>query len=102
MRKATIAEFVEDADTLALLKRFGVDMVQRFLPRHRAQRPPGGGEAYRLTDGRARQVEAAANEVTYEGSSFFGRLFRRKVGLAPAQYRKRFGLLRRALRTGTA
>ena len=27
----------------------------------------------------------------------FGRLFRRKVGLTPAQYRKRFGQLRRAL-----
>jgi EAL domain-containing protein (putative c-di-GMP-specific phosphodiesterase class I) len=30
MCKATIAEFVEDTETLALLKRFGVDMVQRF------------------------------------------------------------------------
>jgi AraC-like DNA-binding protein len=47
-------------------------------------------------------VEAAANEVTYEGSSFFGRLFRRNVSFAPAQYRKRFGSLRKALQTGTA
>jgi diguanylate cyclase (GGDEF)-like protein/PAS domain S-box-containing protein len=30
MRKITIAEFVEDAETLAMLKRFGVDMVQGY------------------------------------------------------------------------
>jgi diguanylate cyclase (GGDEF)-like protein len=30
MRKITIAEFVEDAETLALLRRFGVDMVQGY------------------------------------------------------------------------
>lgn len=42
-------------------------------------------------------VEAIANEVGYEDASFFGRLFRRKVGLTPAQYRKRFGHLRKAL-----
>jgi len=42
-------------------------------------------------------VEAIANEVGYEDTSFFGRLFRRKVGLTPAQYRLRFGSLRRAL-----
>jgi transcriptional regulator GlxA family with amidase domain len=40
-------------------------------------------------------VEAIANEVGYEDTSFFGRLFRRKVGLTPAQYRLRFGSLRR-------
>ncbi len=43
-------------------------------------------------------VEAIANEVGYEDASFFGRLFRRKVGLTPAQYRLRFGSLHRALR----
>jgi transcriptional regulator GlxA family with amidase domain len=42
-------------------------------------------------------VEAVANEVGYEDTSFFGRLFRRKVGLTPAQYRMRFGSLRRVL-----
>ncbi len=42
-------------------------------------------------------VEAIANEVGYEDTSFFGRLFRRKVGLTPAQYRRRFGSLRRIL-----
>lgn len=43
-------------------------------------------------------IEAVANEVGYEDAGFFGRLFRRKVGLTPAQYRKRFQSLRRALR----
>ena len=42
-------------------------------------------------------IEAIANEVGYEDAGFFGRLFRRNVNLTPAQYRKRFGSLRRAL-----
>ncbi len=42
-------------------------------------------------------IEAVANEVGYEDASFFGRLFRRNVGLTPAQYRKRFGGLRKVL-----
>jgi transcriptional regulator GlxA family with amidase domain len=43
-------------------------------------------------------VEAIANEVGYEDASFFGRLFRRKVGLTPAKYRLRFGSLHRVMR----
>lgn len=42
-------------------------------------------------------IEAVANEVGYEDGSFFGRLFRRKVGLTPALYRKKFLTLRRAV-----
>ena len=42
-------------------------------------------------------VEAIANEVGYEDAGFFIRLFRRQVSLTPAQYRKRFGSMRRAL-----
>lgn len=42
-------------------------------------------------------VEAIALEVGYQDTSFFGRLFRRKVGLTPAQYRRRFGSLRQGL-----
>lgn len=45
-------------------------------------------------------IEAIANEIGYEDASFFGRLFRRKVGLTPAHYRKRFGTLRQALGQG--
>src|SRR5690606_24187166 len=46
-------------------------------------------------------VEAIANQAGYEDASFFGRLFRRKVGLTPAQYRRRFRALRAALDEGT-
>ena len=42
-------------------------------------------------------VEAVALEVGYEDPSYFGRLFKRTVGLTPAQYRKRFGGLRKVL-----
>lgn len=42
-------------------------------------------------------VESVVEAVGYEDASFFNRLFRRKVGLTPAQYRRRFGALRRAL-----
>lgn len=47
-------------------------------------------------------IDAVANEVGYGDASFFSRLFRRKVGLTPAQYRKRFKALRRALEPGAA
>lgn len=42
-------------------------------------------------------VEAIADDVGYQDASFFRRLFRRKVGLTPLHYRKRFGALRRTL-----
>jgi transcriptional regulator GlxA family with amidase domain len=45
-------------------------------------------------------VEGIANEVGYEDAAFFSRLFRRKVGLTPVQYRRRFGSLRRSLTSG--
>jgi transcriptional regulator GlxA family with amidase domain len=43
-------------------------------------------------------VEAIALEVGYQDASFFSRLFRRRVALSPAQYRRRFGALERTLR----
>jgi transcriptional regulator GlxA family with amidase domain len=54
-------------------------------------------EAKHMLETTDRSVEEIANEVGYEDASFFGRLFRRKVGLTPAQYRKRFQSLRRVL-----
>lgn len=43
-------------------------------------------------------VEAVAAEIGYEDTSFFRRLFRRKVGLSPSDYRRRFRAIRKALR----
>jgi transcriptional regulator GlxA family with amidase domain len=42
-------------------------------------------------------IEVIACEVGYEDASFFGRLFRRRVGMTPGSYRKRFGSLRALL-----
>jgi transcriptional regulator GlxA family with amidase domain len=54
-------------------------------------------EAKQILETTAQPVEAVANMVGYEDSSFFGRLFRRQVGLTPLQYRRRFAALRRGL-----
>jgi transcriptional regulator GlxA family with amidase domain len=55
-------------------------------------------EAKQMLEAGDAPVEQIANEVGYEDAGFFGRLFRRQVTLTPAQYRKRFGSMRRALR----
>jgi len=57
-------------------------------------------EAKHLLESGASSIESIANEVGYEDAGFFSRLFRRKVGLTPAQYRRRFGSLRRAMQSG--
>ncbi len=54
-------------------------------------------ETKHLLETSALPIEAIAGEVGYGDASFFSRLFRRKVGLTPAQYRKRFKALRLAL-----
>jgi transcriptional regulator GlxA family with amidase domain len=58
-------------------------------------------EAKQMLEATENPVEAIANEVGYEDAAFFSRLFRRKVGLTPMQYRRRFGSLRRSLTSGT-
>jgi transcriptional regulator GlxA family with amidase domain len=58
-------------------------------------------EAKHLLESSNTPVEVVANEVGYEDTAFFSRLFRRKVGLTPAQYRRRFGALRRAVQAGS-
>jgi transcriptional regulator GlxA family with amidase domain len=57
-------------------------------------------EAKQLLESSSTPIEAVANEVGYQDAGFFSRLFRRKVGLTPAQYRRRFGALRRAVQAG--
>jgi transcriptional regulator GlxA family with amidase domain len=54
-------------------------------------------EAKQMLESGNQPIEAIANEVGYEDAGFFSRLFRRNVNLTPAQYRKRFGSMRRAL-----
>ncbi len=54
-------------------------------------------EAKQMLESGELPVEAIANEVGYEDAGYFSRLFRRKVCLTPAQYRRRFGVLRRTL-----
>lgn len=56
-------------------------------------------EAKQMLEAADLSIEAIANEVGYEDASFFSRLFRRKVNLTPAQYRRRFGELRETLAT---
>jgi transcriptional regulator GlxA family with amidase domain len=55
-------------------------------------------EAKQMLESTDLSVEAIAMEVGYQDASFFGRLFRRKVALTPAQYRRRFGALSARLR----
>jgi transcriptional regulator GlxA family with amidase domain len=54
-------------------------------------------EAKQLLETTDRSVERIATEVGYADDSFFRRLFRRKVGLTPSDYRKRFQSVRKAL-----
>jgi transcriptional regulator GlxA family with amidase domain len=54
-------------------------------------------EAKQMLEAENAPVETVAHAVGYEDAGFFNRLFRRKVGLTPGQYRRRFGALRRRL-----
>jgi transcriptional regulator GlxA family with amidase domain len=54
-------------------------------------------EAKRMLESTEEPIEAIALEVGYEDAGFFTRMFKRKVGLTPGQYRKRFGGMRREL-----
>ena len=57
-------------------------------------------EAKQMLEAGDQSIEAIANEIGYEDAGFFSRPFRREVRLTPAQYRKRFGSMRRALTSG--
>lgn len=58
-------------------------------------------EAKQLLETSDLDIEAVANEVGYEDASFFRRLFRRKVGITPTDYRRRFALFRQALQSAS-
>jgi transcriptional regulator GlxA family with amidase domain len=55
-------------------------------------------EAKQMLETEDLSVEAVALEVGYQDNGFFGRLFRRRVGMTPAQYRRRWGNLHKLLR----
>lgn len=57
-------------------------------------------EAKQMLEAGGETIEAIANAVGYEDAGFFSRLFRRRVALTPAQYRRRFGAMRSALGSG--
>jgi transcriptional regulator GlxA family with amidase domain len=60
-------------------------------------------EAKQMLESGDASIESIAFEVGYSDASFFNRLFRRKVMMSPAQYRRRFGGLKSRLReTGSA
>lgn len=54
-------------------------------------------EAKQMLEAGPTPVEAIAVDIGYSDSSFFSRLFKRKVGMSPVQYRQRFGRLAREL-----
>jgi transcriptional regulator GlxA family with amidase domain len=56
-------------------------------------------EAKQMLESGDAPIEAIAVEVGYQDASFFSRLFRRKVALTPAQYRRRFKPLSERLRS---
>jgi transcriptional regulator GlxA family with amidase domain len=47
-------------------------------------------EAKRLLESSTRAAEEISAEVGYDDASFFRRLFRRRTGLSPSQYRRSF------------
>lgn len=58
-------------------------------------------EAKQMLETTSESIEAVANEVGYEDTTFFRRLFRRRVGLGPREYRTRFSTMRTALQEAT-
>lgn len=56
-------------------------------------------EAKHLLETSDESIDGIAAQVGYEDAGYFSRLFKRRVQLTPAQYRKRFGVVRRALRS---
>ena len=55
-------------------------------------------EAKQILETTLHPVEAVAEMVGYQDASFFNRKFQQKVGLTPAQYRRKFSGLREMLR----
>ncbi len=104
--QAWVAEHYDDPSPVgAMTKLSGLPertFIRRFV-KATGSSPLGYVHALRLEEAKQMleteelSIEAVAEQVGYDDTSFFGRLFRREVGLTPAQYRLRFGSLRRAV-----
>ena len=55
-------------------------------------------EAKQILETEDLPIEAVAPEIGYQDNGFFGQLFRRKVGMTAAQYRRKWRNLRTLLR----
>ena len=55
-------------------------------------------EAKRLLEASPRAAEDISSDVGYEDASFFRRLFKRRTGVSPRQYRQAFSTQRLARR----
>jgi transcriptional regulator GlxA family with amidase domain len=97
--------YKEHSPVTGIIKRSGIparSFVRRFT-KAMGMTPLDYVHALRLEEAKQMlertdlAIAEVANEIGYEDTSFFGRLFRRKVGLTPAEYRLRFGSLRRTL-----
>ena len=55
-------------------------------------------EAKQILETEDLPIEAVALEIGYQDNGFFGQLFRRKVGMTAAQYRRKWRNLRTLLR----
>lgn len=55
-------------------------------------------EAKHMLEASDMHIEVIAMELGYEDASFFRRLFRRRVGMTPSEYRKRFSGIRKNLK----
>jgi transcriptional regulator GlxA family with amidase domain len=104
------AEHLRDPSPVTAMVRLSGIAERSFKRRFRAATglsPLGYVHALRLEAAKelleaGASAEAAAFEVGYEDAGFFRRLFRRHVRLTPAQYRKRFGSLRRSVESPEA
>lgn len=56
-------------------------------------------EAKQMLEAGEEAIEVVAEAVGYQDPGFFSRLFKRKVGLSPLHYRRRFGSMRRMLQS---
>ena len=76
-----------DSPASALKKRFKIATGSSLIERLKELRVEAGKQ---LLEAGATSVDEISVEVGYEDASFFRRLFKRRTGLTPSQYRRVF------------